>query len=122
MASYDYPKAMDVNLRSPQGQPYQTSQFPNNFPQKYEPNYPRSPEKSHREEKKEDLPPKRRVFSCLTFKYKKTSSLNILFRSLRYWQPLFNLSTKEFGKRVMIALFPCTGSSFFTQIKGNPDL
>lgn len=74
MASYDYPKATDANLRLPQGQPYQISQFPNNYPpQRQEPNYPKSPEKSHREDKIEDLPPKkRRVFSCLSFKYEKT--------------------------------------------------
>ena len=72
MASYDYPKAMDVNLRSPQGQPYQTSQFQNNSTQKLEPNYPKSPEKIPREDKIEDLPQKRRrVLSCLSFKYKK---------------------------------------------------
>lgn len=75
MASYEYPKAMEINLPSP-GQPYQTSQFPNNSPQKHESDYPKSPEKFPQEDKKEDLPSKkRRVFSCFSFKYEKKKGI-----------------------------------------------
>ena len=98
MASYEYPKAMDVNFRSPKSQQYPISEMAVNTPKKVPDHFSKSPEKSpERASKKGSLippPPKRRIFSCFSFKYSK-KSLHKYFNFFPDIGNLFSISARK---------------------------
>lgn len=117
--TYNYPKTNENNEQYFNSPPleYKTSTFPTNIKP------PPFPNEVHDNEKKSTyvIPlTKKRMLSCLSFKLFNKILLNIII--IRYWTPYFDLSTKEFGKRVLAALIPCTGDSFFILLQGKPDL